>query len=128
MNETEIPTPRTDAFIVEHQGWGPTDWNWRCFARQLERENAAMRDIFPKILEACQNGSGCLPEVSLWFLSGISEEVRLVVSGLKQENAAMREVIESAGEALLAFNDVGACKAFYDMKDQSLELLKPYLP
>jgi len=45
MNETEIPTPRTDAFIVEHQGWGPTDWNWRCFARQLERENAAMREV-----------------------------------------------------------------------------------
>lgn len=47
---------------------------------------------------------------------------------LERENAAMREVIESAGEALLAFNDVGACKAFYDMKDQSLELLKPYVP
>ena len=45
MNITEIPTPKTDAFIVEHQGWGPTDWNWRCFARQLERENAAMREV-----------------------------------------------------------------------------------
>jgi hypothetical protein len=106
MNETEIPTPRTDAFFkrrieLYHHGLEPQDTMRDAdFARQLERENAAMREIFPKVLEACQNGSGCLPEVSLWFLSGIPEEVRLVVDDLKQENAAMREVIKAAYEAL----------------------------
>lgn len=57
MNITEIPTPRTDAFIVEHQGWGPTDWNWRCFARQLERENAAMREVMKLAQAALQDVS-----------------------------------------------------------------------
>jgi hypothetical protein len=48
MSEPTPPTPRTDAFIMAHLGWCPTDWNWRLFARQLERENADLR----KMLEA----------------------------------------------------------------------------
>ena len=106
MNETEIPTPRTREaleVILRTKGeicedTAPAVLVKLC--RQLERENATMRDIFPKVLEACQNGSGCLPEVSLWFLNGIPEEVRLVVNGLKQENATMREVIKDADHAL----------------------------
>jgi hypothetical protein len=49
MNETEIPTPRTDAFFkrrieLYHHGLEPQDTMRDAdFARQLERENAAMR-------------------------------------------------------------------------------------
>ncbi len=55
MNETEIPTPRTDAEC----GYGPVGSHLEDklivgadFARQLERENAAMREVMKEALES----------------------------------------------------------------------------
>jgi hypothetical protein len=138
MNETEIPTPRTGSQLHYPHATGDGIINLveGDFARQLERENAAMREIFPKVLDACQNGSGCLPEVSLWFLSSIPEEVRLVVDGLKQENAAMREVIKEAEHALdiLMIAKRGGMQPANALIDamfyaaDTRKKLKPYLP
>lgn len=44
---TEIPTPRTDAYVRQHFSFGPpahVD-----FARQLERENAVMREALARV-------------------------------------------------------------------------------
>ena len=41
------PTPETDAYITS-QSYSPTEHQWRCFARKLERERdeaRAERDI-----------------------------------------------------------------------------------
>jgi len=55
MSDTPTtPTPRTDAFIMAHLGWCPTDWNWRLFARQLERENAALREALSGRTVSCE--------------------------------------------------------------------------
>jgi hypothetical protein len=50
----------------------------------LAEEVYRLRHIFPKILEALGNGSGCVPDVSIEFLEGIPREVELVVRDLKR--------------------------------------------
>jgi hypothetical protein len=60
MNETEIPTPRTDAFMAELCGAPCNDWGWfaekvEFFARQLERENAAMREVIKEASRVIEN-------------------------------------------------------------------------
>jgi hypothetical protein len=47
---------------------------------ELGRENVRLRAIFPKILEALGNGSGCAPDVSVEFLEAIPQEVRLLLA------------------------------------------------
>lgn len=51
----------------------------------LEEENQKLREVFPKILEALDNGSVCTADVSLEFIQEIPKEVELVVKGLKNE-------------------------------------------
>ncbi len=48
---------------------------------RLELENARLRAIFPKILEALQSGA-CSPDCSIEFMQQIPDEVRLVVGRL----------------------------------------------
>jgi hypothetical protein len=60
---------------------------------KLERELAVLREIFPKILDALGNGSGCLPSCSVEFMQWIPNEVRIVVTGLKRELKQEREQI-----------------------------------
>lgn len=52
-HRSQSPTPRTDAFILAYVT--KTDWNWRHYSRQLERElnaakaeNEAMREAIMK--------------------------------------------------------------------------------
>lgn len=58
MNITEIPTPRTDAECKPND---PTSWPsvyvTSDFARQLERENAAMREVMKLAQAALQDVS-----------------------------------------------------------------------
>jgi len=37
------PTPETDAYITS-QSYSPTEHQWRCFARKLERERDEARE------------------------------------------------------------------------------------
>jgi hypothetical protein len=66
MNETEIPTPRTDAFFkrrieLYHHGLEPQDTMRDAdFARQLERENAAMREVIKAAYEALEESAAKL--------------------------------------------------------------------
>jgi hypothetical protein len=47
---------------------------------RLKIENARLRAIFPKILEALKSG-GCSPDCSVEFMEMIPDEVRLVIRG-----------------------------------------------
>jgi hypothetical protein len=80
MNETEIPTPRTDAFKIQqnrlNQSISPDNWPWQAFdsilnfARQLERENAAMRAA----LQLAEASLGHLKQRD-WFKGGVKNDV-----------------------------------------------------
>jgi hypothetical protein len=72
-------TPRTDA-VKYHARGQFQDVVAADFARTLERENARLRAIFPKILEALQSGA-CSPDCSIEFMQQIPNEVRLVIRG-----------------------------------------------
>lgn len=52
----------------------------------LQEENQKLREVFPKILEALGNGSGCTADVSLEFIQEIPKEVELVLRGLKRNS------------------------------------------
>lgn len=54
------------------------------FARELERENAKLRAIFPRILDALQSGA-CSPDCSVEFMGQIPAEVAGVVRKLKSQ-------------------------------------------
>jgi DNA-directed RNA polymerase alpha subunit len=49
----------------------------------LVTERDSLRLIFPKILEALGNGSGCTPDASIEFLRWIPDEVASVVRRLR---------------------------------------------
>jgi hypothetical protein len=53
MNETEIPTPRTDAAFKS--GEFNTQERSMQFSRQLERENAAMREVMKEAGRVIEN-------------------------------------------------------------------------
>ena len=67
MNETEIPTPRTDAFKIQqnrlNQSISPDNWPWQAFdsilnfTRQLERENATMREVIKAAYDALEEAA-----------------------------------------------------------------------
>lgn len=99
------PTPETDALILARSGFGPTDFEWRIFARRLERERDELRKIFPAILHACDNGSGCTESVSLEFLKEVPAEVRGVVQALKRDVAEMRRERDEAQADLTALRE-----------------------
>ena len=81
------------------QSWYRTAEEMKRHASSLEEENRKLRELFPKILNALDNGSGCTPEVSLEFLQGIPKEVELVVKNLKHEKSyAEDERIDIAKE------------------------------
>ena len=75
-------------------------WEKLCRSNaSFEEENRKLREIFPKILNALDNGSGCTPDVSLEFLQGIPKEIELVVKRLKHEKSyAEDERIDIAKE------------------------------
>lgn len=57
MSETEMPTPRTDEAIVEWTDTlphGGIPWVPAYIARQLERENAAMREVIKEAEHALE--------------------------------------------------------------------------
>ena len=114
-NETD--TPRTNVEIEDARNvaleyeCGPRSDPKNCevvvadFARSLERElNEAhdeitqLREIFPKVLAACSNGSVCSPAASVKFLTHIPEEVGAVVRSLKQQRDRLAAVLRTALE------------------------------
>jgi hypothetical protein len=54
--------------------------------KELERENARLRAIFPRILEALQSGA-CAPDCSVEFFEMIPNEVAGVMRKLRMPNA-----------------------------------------
>ena len=68
----------------------------------LKEENTKLRELFPKILTALDNGSGCTPDVSLEFLQGIPKEVELVVKQLESEKKVYAETQNMSDEILKA--------------------------
>jgi hypothetical protein len=56
---------------------------------QLERENARLRAIFPRLLEALQSGA-CAPDCSAEFFEMIPNEVAGVMRKLRMPNTAVR--------------------------------------
>ena len=81
---------------------------------KLERELAVLREIFPKILDALGNGSGCLPSCSVEFMQWIPNEVRLVVNGLKRELEQKRQDRKQA--------ELDVCRALGERNDARKEL------
>ena len=81
------------------QSWYRTAEEMKRHASSLEEENRKLRELFPQILTALGNGSGCTPDVSLEFLQGIPKEVALVVRILQGElSSAENERIDIAKE------------------------------
>jgi len=83
-------TPRTDQESFYADGYCVSS----NFARELERENARLRAIFPKILEALRSGA-CSPECSVEFMEQIPDEVRLVIRGLSLPNTQLSDAQRS---------------------------------
>lgn len=83
----DLNAPQTQALweklCCSNQSWYRTAEDIKHHSASLEEENTKLRELFPKILNALGNGSGCKPEVSLEFLQGIPKEVELVVKNLK---------------------------------------------
>jgi hypothetical protein len=79
MNDT--PTPDTDAFILSSVT--KTDWNWRHFARKLERE----RDTALSLFKSSERARASLNEA---------------LDKVLAENTAMREAIREAHDAIKA--------------------------
>lgn len=155
---SERPTPETDSNECAHKfleqygyecGLQDSPVGWADFARRLERERDTeraladqLREIFPKILDALGNGSGCTPEVSLEFLQGIPKEVELVVKHLKHESSySEKERIDIAKElesekkmhaetqnkldrALEQWQLSSACRIFREQRDRLAEALR----
>ena len=53
-----------------------------------------LRQLFPKILKALENGSGCTTTVSSEFLQDVPAEVGLVVNELKQARDCYKTVAQ----------------------------------
>ena len=99
----DLNSPQTQALweklCCSDQSWYRTAEDMKHHSASLEEENRKLRELFPKILNALDNGSGCTPEVSLEFLQGIPKEVELVVKNLKHESSyAEDERIDIAKE------------------------------
>ena len=54
--------------------------------KELQEENKQLRKIISECASAIGNGSFCGPEASVGFMSGIPEEIKLVVNSLKKGN------------------------------------------
>jgi len=52
--------------------------------RRMDDEILRLRAIFPAVLEALGNGSGCAPDASVEFMEGIPAEVKAEADGLKR--------------------------------------------
>lgn len=148
MNETEIPTPRTDLEeSAQTQRFGgymvKAD-----FARQLERENAAMRAEIAEAKQVLQQVD--LPDEPLvvqakryvdqhdWHV-GINRGQAKQIDDANRVNAAMREVMKEALESLDCLSLVvgltpilgnkGAIQEANDQARATLNKFKaPYLP
>jgi hypothetical protein len=59
---------------------------------EVEKENEALRSVFPDILQALNNGSGCTSDVSFCFIKQIPVEIRLHLAAARAE--AVREFAE----------------------------------
>ncbi len=55
--------------------------------RRLRKENESLRAVFPDVLTALGNGSGCTPTVSIDFIRDIPKEISLVIGQLRAEIA-----------------------------------------
>jgi hypothetical protein len=151
MNKTEIPTPRTDAFFkrrieLYHHGLEPQDTMRDAdFARQLERENAAMRAEITEAKQVLQQVD--LPDEPLvvqakryvdqhdWHV-GINRGQAKQIDDANKVNAMMREVIKEADHALdiLMVAKRGGMQPANALIDamfyaaDTRKKLKPYLP
>lgn len=79
-----------------------------CHREQIAKvtaERDELRKIFPAILHACDNGSGCTESVSLEFLKEVPAEVRGVVQGLKREIVAFQTMRDEACAELAAMRE-----------------------
>lgn len=114
MNPPNIP----DLITEEKAAYGHyptrTEINSRHRERMAEREaqlaqvtaeRDELRKLFPAILDACDNGSGCTESVSLEFLKEVPAEVRGVVQGLKREIAAFQKMRDEARAELAAMRE-----------------------
>ncbi len=96
-------TPITNTHARPMEGFAD-QWVPRYISEELERELADLREIFPKVLDALGNGSGCLPSCSVEFMREIPKEVRLVVTGLKRELDAERALADRLASVLRTYN------------------------
>ena len=65
-------------------------------AERRERENARLRAVFPKVLEALGNGAGCTPDVSMEFIESIPQEIRLFLANAVITDPHMERVSQAA--------------------------------
>jgi hypothetical protein len=85
-------TPRTGKQVIDSNlnGKRIADRVGADFARELESENARLRAIFPRILEALQSGA-CTPDCSVEFLEMIPNEVAGIMRKLRMPNVKVRD-------------------------------------
>lgn len=117
MNTNNIPDLITEEEAAHGHYPTRTEINARHRERMAEREaqlakvtaeRNELRKIFPAILDACDNGSGCTESVSLEFLKEVPAEVRGVVQGLKREIAAFQKMRDEARAELAAMREAVA--------------------
>lgn len=65
-----------------------------------QAELARLKAVFPKVLEALGNGSGCTPTASTEFMEWIPDEVRSVIVAKQAENARLAALVDDQGITL----------------------------
>lgn len=76
-------------------------------ANDRETEVGRLRAIFPQILKALDNGSGCLPIASVEFFEGIPAEVRAEVGQLRARVNTLEALAEEHRACLASYAEPG---------------------
>lgn len=90
INEKQVIENRTKE--LRESAARARKWHEELSASQAEV--TSLRAIFPKILDALENGAGCSPDCSIEFMQEIPREVELVIKGHKAEACRLREALE----------------------------------
>lgn len=66
-------TPETDAYITS-QSYSPTEYQWRCFARKLERERDELRKAIKNFYKAKGRHNSQIAAARMFELVGLPAE------------------------------------------------------
>ena len=101
INENPEKSPRTNELLDQYRnGDDKNVYDVFALAKSLEEELGQLRALFPQILDAADNGSGCMATCSVEFMSWIPKEIKSVVQNLKFRLTTYRRIAKDSVEML----------------------------